>query len=421
MSATLVRLAGAPVSVWLMSRHLSQVEQGYYYTFSSLLSLQQVIELGVGPRLVQFVSHEWGKVTSTASQPSQRETALRRFFALRVLARNYYTMGSLLLFLILLVSGVACFWNKSESWALPWFFVIFAFCGRFYFQRTANILEGIGQFRRVYQIRAVEATLMVITTWAALYFNQGLWVLSISYSVGGLVSVTWLVMTQRRVSQNLPPHPGQPEAFPWRAEMWPLFWRQGLSSAVGILSSVFPVILFTTRGPQEAGLFGLTWSLIGALELNLANAYMTSFWPEYGVLAGRRDLVGLEALHRRCRGRALLIVAGGAVTVLSCFLLSHHFHWKLAARLLPLNVTALLMLGVGLQELADVEAQFVRAHKQEPFLPYSLACSTIIGVGSWLFTPRYGSLAIGVLHVGIHLFIALPATIYFANKIRRES
>ena len=46
------------ITIFFVSVFLTSVEQGYYYTFSSVLGLQVIFELGFSSVLVQFVSHE---------------------------------------------------------------------------------------------------------------------------------------------------------------------------------------------------------------------------------------------------------------------------------------------------------------------------------------------------------------------------
>src|ERR1700719_2062578 len=50
-------LAGL-VSLLLIARTLSPAEQGYYYTFGSLVALQIVFELGFSYVILQLASHE---------------------------------------------------------------------------------------------------------------------------------------------------------------------------------------------------------------------------------------------------------------------------------------------------------------------------------------------------------------------------
>src|ERR1700689_3575930 len=50
--------AAGLLTVFLIARFLSPAEQGYYYTFGSLVALQIVFELGFSLVILQMASHE---------------------------------------------------------------------------------------------------------------------------------------------------------------------------------------------------------------------------------------------------------------------------------------------------------------------------------------------------------------------------
>ena len=56
--ARLVVIAGSTGTVLLIVRYLSPVEQGYYYTLLSLVSLQMVFEMGLSFVIQQLAAHE---------------------------------------------------------------------------------------------------------------------------------------------------------------------------------------------------------------------------------------------------------------------------------------------------------------------------------------------------------------------------
>lgn len=51
-------IAAAPVTALLIAGKFTPQIQGYYYTFTNLLSLQIFVELGLGTVIIQFASHE---------------------------------------------------------------------------------------------------------------------------------------------------------------------------------------------------------------------------------------------------------------------------------------------------------------------------------------------------------------------------
>ena len=56
--AKVVQASGGLISVIFISRYLNLIEQGYYYTFGSILSIQIFFELGLSGVITQFVAHE---------------------------------------------------------------------------------------------------------------------------------------------------------------------------------------------------------------------------------------------------------------------------------------------------------------------------------------------------------------------------
>ena len=55
------------ITVALIARRLSPAEQGYYYTFGSLVALQIVFELGFSVVILQLATHEVAHLTIDAS------------------------------------------------------------------------------------------------------------------------------------------------------------------------------------------------------------------------------------------------------------------------------------------------------------------------------------------------------------------
>ena len=60
-------LAGG-VTVALIARFLSPDEQGYYFTFGSLIALRIVFELGFSSVILQMTSHERTSLATSATE-----------------------------------------------------------------------------------------------------------------------------------------------------------------------------------------------------------------------------------------------------------------------------------------------------------------------------------------------------------------
>ena len=116
--------------LWLIPLWLSSVQQGYYYTFSSLLALQVFFDLGLSQLIVTLVSHEFGpmsKVLRGADCAGAERYATRLNGLLRILNR-WYAMASILFVIAVGVGGTIFFFAKSthssSEWLWPWILLV---------------------------------------------------------------------------------------------------------------------------------------------------------------------------------------------------------------------------------------------------------------------------------------------------------
>src|ERR1700687_450628 len=98
--------AAGLVTVALIARFLSPAEQGYYYTFGSLIALQIVFELGFSFVILQMASHERAHLTfSPSGLISGDAVAHARLASVLQKTLRWYTSAALLLAIFLLTAG----------------------------------------------------------------------------------------------------------------------------------------------------------------------------------------------------------------------------------------------------------------------------------------------------------------------------
>ena len=96
----------------LIARFLSPAEQGYYYTYASLIALQTVFELGFSQVVMQLASHERAHVSiDPGGSVTGDETARARLASVLQLSVRWYGAGSLLLALALIPAGFYFFFH----------------------------------------------------------------------------------------------------------------------------------------------------------------------------------------------------------------------------------------------------------------------------------------------------------------------
>src|SRR5262249_924334 len=106
-------LAG-PITLLLIAQFFTPEEQGFYYTFASLLALQSFIELGFSVVIINVASHEWAHLSLSEDGGIVGEPhALSRLISLGRFAFKWYAFGSLI-FMIGVGSAGFIFLSRSE-------------------------------------------------------------------------------------------------------------------------------------------------------------------------------------------------------------------------------------------------------------------------------------------------------------------
>src|ERR1700729_2065915 len=98
--------AAGLVTVALIARFLSQAEQGYYYTFGSLVAMQMIFELGFSYVILQLASHERAQLSiSTDYEIAGNPVAHARLASVIQKSVRWYSVAALLLAATLLPVG----------------------------------------------------------------------------------------------------------------------------------------------------------------------------------------------------------------------------------------------------------------------------------------------------------------------------
>ncbi|MCA9228014.1 MAG: hypothetical protein KDA47_20475 [Planctomycetales bacterium] len=106
-------LAG-PVTLLLIATHFTGVEQGYYYTFWSMIGLQTFFELSFHNVVLNVASHEWEKLALTTDRTITGDaSALSRLASLLRVTVVIYGVGAILFLAVVSFAGWVFFgWEE---------------------------------------------------------------------------------------------------------------------------------------------------------------------------------------------------------------------------------------------------------------------------------------------------------------------
>lgn len=145
-------LAGA-VTIILLPLLLSPIEQGFYYTFASVLALQIFFELGLNHVLTQLAGHSAAHLHRAADGSLQGDLRWRRkVVSLFALSNKWNAIMASLFATAILTGGIYFFTQQGtmsvNQWIGPWIILIIA--------AACNL--ALGYLRRSHRSRGRKVT-----------------------------------------------------------------------------------------------------------------------------------------------------------------------------------------------------------------------------------------------------------------------
>jgi O-antigen/teichoic acid export membrane protein len=183
--------------------------------------------------------------------------------------------------------------------------------------------------------------------------------------------------------------------------------------------SIYTPILFYYHGSIIAGQMGMTWQLTSALG-SIAMAWVATKVPRFGVLAAQNNYRELDRFFFRTSGISMGVISvGGIVLWLLVYGLNYLDH-PLSQRMLPPLPLGLFIAGTILGQIAQCQSAYLRAHKQEPFLLYSVIYGFCNGVLVWVLGSKFGALGASVGYFGVMCLVSVPLGSYIWVKCRKK-
>ena len=421
-----VSIAGSTVTVLLIVRFLSPVEQGYYYTLLSLVALQMVFELGFSFVIQQLAAHECihlelhedGSVSGDPAAHARLASALQ-------LSVRWYSVAAVAMGLILAPLGALFFARHAGpatahvAWQGPWLLAVAASMAGLWCQPFYSFLDGCGQVRAVAALRLRQAVVGMALAWTAMLLHHGLYSPALVI-LGQVVVGLFFLATRRRlltgcfvIRPATPPFAGAAKSGP----------SNGASPSVGCAPTsrlqVFIPILFALRGPVEAGQMGMSLSITGYMT-GLVLPWITTKATPFGRLiahASSRGLTGYScalwdrpwlfshvlALSADCGAALLTVVAP-----------------RLAARMVSPELLVVLLLAAGANCVVQSLGTLLRSFKQEPFLVQSMAVATLTLLLAVLTAPRWGNTGVSLGYLAVSAGIGLPSALTIFLRARQK-
>lgn len=418
-----------PITVVLIAARLSPHEQGYYYTFSTLLALQVFLQLGLGTVISQFASHEWSNLNlNDRGYIIGDNESYSRLASISKLAFKWYFIIGILFFIFVSTFGYIFFLtsnsSNSISWKLPWLALCLMEAISICLVPIWSLLEGCNQVEKLYKFRFYQGIITSITIWSFLIFGLSLWTTTFSALVYIITSLFFIQKNYKFFFVSLVKYKfhNNSKYINWKNEMLPMQWRIALSWISGyFIFSLFVPVLFKYSGSEIAGQMGMTWSLVLALG-SVSASWLSPKAPVFGMLIAKKQYEELDRQFWKTT-KIIFVVS----TIIACAILGFVFFInfmplpvinKYSSRLLPPLPTTLFLMAQLIYIMSTPFATYLRAHRKEPLMYFSIIYSFFVALSTLLLGKYFSvnGIAWGYLIINI-LFIP---QIYFIWKKKKN-
>ena len=403
-------------SIFFISTFLSGVEQGFYYTFGSIIAIQVFFELGLTGIITQYVAHEAAHLKLDESFKYLGEERYKsRLASLLHFCVKWYAVLSLIVLLVLLVVGFIFFSSysneeNSTSWEIPWIILCIATAIKLLQSPFNSFIMGIGKVKEMSKISFYQQIILPLSTWIGLICGIKLYVVGISALLSVIIwnvyvfhSNIWKILKnlwQETITEKIL----------YFKEIFPYQWRIALSWVSGyFIFQLFNPVLFATEGAKVAGQMGMTLQALNAIQA-FAMSWMGTKVPMYSSMIALKDYDKLDKLFNKTLWQMSSICLCMLVTMFGFIEVLRLTEFKIgstviADRFLDNWPMFCMMVPVMANMFVFSWAAYLRCHKKEPFLVQSvvmgiLSCVSTMGLG-YLYgvygiTIGYASLAVGV-------------------------
>jgi len=414
-----------PITLYLITTYFTPQVQGYYYTFSSLLGISILFELGLAIVIQQFASHEYAHLSwDNRGTLTGDAKSLSLIISLARKSLRWYGIVSFLFVVIIIPSGLYFLKSNARdtglSYTIPWILLIIFFGFSTALLPLTSILEGCGKIAEVQKIRLTQSVIGVFGAWIAIRSHGNLFTSVIEFAIYWLVLVIWLLFKYRNfIRQILNTTILSQDTFSWFHDIFPMQWKIAVSwMAAYFMNYLFIPLLFKYRGAVEAGQMGMSMKFSSLVYL-LSIAWISMRTPDFGAMIKKREIQKLEALVIRSTLQAAIVGILTTIGAIVGILVLNNYTNKFVGRIIPLTGILFLCLASVLGVIAAGIASYLRAHKEEPLMGVTILIAIISAISCFITAKYYNASSMAFMYFLISLCVGVPAHVYILHKKRK--
>ena len=399
-----IQALGGIITILFIAKYLTVEEQGFYYTFGSIVAIQIFFELGLNSIITQYVAHEASHLKWVDKFVLDGESKyLSRLSSILHFSAKWYLAFASALFFTLLIVGFVFFTkfgvgNEVLAWKMPWILLAFGTVMNLLLTPVLAFLEGLNKVRDVAQIRLCQYCISIFVVLFGLACGAKLYVLGFNSLFGAFVIIVILFCKFKHLLLRIWKIKIQ-EKVNYRDEIFPYQWKIALSWISGyFIFHLFNPVLFATEGAIVAGQMGMTLAALNGIQA-LSFSWMTTKIPLYSGLIAQKNYQQLDSVFNRTLKQSLFINGFALIVLLFMIYLMRHFTIEIGGlnfgnRFLDYTPMVLMMIPLFINQFVSSWAIYLRCHKQEPFLINSIVGGFACCLSTILLGKYFGVLGV---------------------------
>lgn len=396
-----LQISTALFTVFFIAKNLSPEEQGFYYTFGSIVALQVFFELGMTYIVTQFVAHDVSHLKFDENFKLVGEKKYRsRLSSLLHFCTKWYLIFAVMILVALFVGGTLFFGKYSNNsqdvvWHLPWLLLAVGTALNFLVAPILSFIEGLGKVKEVAQIRFIQQFVHPVVVWGGLSIGSKLYV-SGADSIIRILIVFIIIFKSPffKLLKNIWDDEGE-DKVSYMGEIFPLQWKIALSWISGyFIFQLFNPVLFATEGAKVAGQMGMTLAALNGIQ-SLTQSWINTKVPRLSGFIAQKDYKNLDLLFDKTMKQMLLIGTLAIVCFVSViyFIQSNDISFlgmQIGDRFLPIIPLCLMAWSLWTMVPILPWATYLRCHKKEPLLLNSVVMGILCCLSTVILGKIYG-------------------------------
>ena len=417
LSSKIFSYLSYPVTLGLIINFLNPLEQGYYYTFLTLLSFSMFLELGLGVILTNFASHEFANLRWKNNNLIGKKVAVKRSLMLIKKTILWFSVVALLFFFSMLGIGTYFFLESGqENYYLTWIYFIAVFSPGLIVSPILSILQGFDKIKEVQSIIFLQVFFSIIAFWIFLLMDFNIYALVAQFAVQNFVSCSYLLHKYRNLiflsltqSSTL---------FNWKEEILPLQLKTGFTWIVSYLGiNLLIPFSFKIFGPEVAGQLGMSFKIAEITSI-ICLAWTNTRVPQMGSIIASNNKNKFYPLFYSTLNSIFLV---GGISIIGILLLLSLLdtlnYSSFLDRILNIRFILILMFGYFMFAISNYLAMTIRSFKDEKMILPNFIALIVYSIAIYFSFSLTNYVFLIFSFAFVNALVILPFSIFFILKL----